>query len=262
MNAQDPKIVIDNVSRTYYGKSGPVVALGDVSLEIASGEFVCVVGPSGCGKTTLLNIIAGLDFPTAGRVLLDGKEITGPGAERGVIFQQYALFPWMTVLGNVEFGLKLKGIPKAERRRIARQYIEMVGLHDFENALPKELSGGMKQRVAIARAYAVNPEVLLMDEPFGALDAQTRVQLQEALLRTWDAEKKTVFFITHDVDEAVFLASRVVIMSARPSKIDQIVEVDIPYPRTQDTKLTSHFAEIRNRVWSRVYREFLKTNPA
>lgn len=252
-----PKIEISNLSKVYNGRNGDVVALQNTDLTIQDEQFVCVVGPSGCGKTTLLNIIAGLEDATSGSVKVDGKEVHGPGKERGVVFQQYALFPWKTVLKNVEFGLKLRGMNSKERQEKAEQYLELVGLKDFIHAYPKELSGGMKQRVAIARAYAVEPEVLLMDEPFGALDAQTRAQLQEELLKTWQQKKKTCFFITHDVDEAVLLAQRVIIMSARPGRIKEIIDVDIPYPRDQATKLDERFIDIKNDIWSKVYKEYL-----
>lgn len=253
-----PKIEISQLSKIYKGRTGDVTALQNTDLTIGQNEFVCVVGPSGCGKTTLLNIIAGLEDATSGSVKVDGVEVKGPGKERGVVFQQYALFPWKTVLKNVEFGLKLRGLNKQERRETAEKYLEIVGLKDFAHAYPKELSGGMKQRVAIARAYAVQPEVLLMDEPFGALDAQTRAQLQEELLKTWQTEKKTCFFITHDVEEAVILAQKVIIMSARPGRIKEIIEVDIPYPRDQSTKLDERFVQIKNEIWSKVYREYLE----
>ena len=193
-----------------------------------------------------------------GNVFVDGKKVQGTGVERGVVFQQYALFPWLTVKKNVEFGLRLKNLPEDEIEEIAMKYIRMVDLEKFTNAYPKELSGGMKQRVAIARAYAVNPEVLLMDEPFGALDAQTRTQLQSELLKTWQEERKTCFFITHDVEEAIILAQRVVIMSARPGRIKEIVEIDIPYPRTQETRMDPTFIELKNFIWSRVYQEYLE----
>ncbi|WP_036745686.1 ABC transporter ATP-binding protein [Paenibacillus sp. UNC451MF] len=253
-----PKIEISQLSKIYKGRTGDVTALQNTDLTIGQNEFVCVVGPSGCGKTTLLNIIAGLEEATSGSVKVDGVEVKGPGKERGVVFQQYALFPWKTVLKNVEFGLKLRGLSKQERRETAEKYLEIVGLKDFAHAYPKELSGGMKQRVAIARAYAVQPEVLLMDEPFGALDAQTRAQLQEELLKTWQTEKKTCFFITHDVEEAVILAQKVIIMSARPGRIKEIIDVDIPYPRDQATKLDERFVQIKNEIWSKVYREYLE----
>lgn len=252
------KLKIDNVVKEYVGNKGKTVALNGVSLDIKENEFICVVGPSGCGKSTLLNIIAGLLEPTSGAVYLDGKKIEGTGVERGVVFQGYALFPWRTVLKNVMFGLEMKRMPKAEAEKIAMKYIKSVGLEGFEHAYPKELSGGMRQRVAIARAYAANPEVLLLDEPFGALDAQTRVQLQSELLNTWEHEKKTCFFITHDVDEAIILAQRVIIMSARPGRIKKIVDIDIPYPRTQATKTDPRFLELKTEIWNEVYQEFLE----
>ena len=252
------KLKIDNVKKIYQTRKGEMTALNGVNLDIKENEFICVVGPSGCGKSTLLNIIAGLDTPTSGAVYIDGKKIEGTGTERGVVFQQYALFPWLTVLKNVMFGLKLQGKSDAEAKKIAMKYIKMVQLEDFVNHYPKELSGGMKQRVAIARAYAVKPEVLLMDEPFGALDAQTRTQLQTELLKTWESERKTCFFITHDVDEAIILAQRVIVMSARPGRIKDIVDIDIPYPRDQETKMSPRFMELKNHIWSQVYQEYLE----
>ncbi len=252
------KLKIDNVVKEYVGNKGKTIALNGVSLDIKENEFICVVGPSGCGKSTLLNIIAGLLEPTSGAVYLDGKKIEGTGVERGVVFQGYALFPWRTVLKNVMFGLEMKRMPKAQAEEIAKKYIKAVGLEGFEHAYPKELSGGMRQRVAIARAYAADPEVLLLDEPFGALDAQTRVQLQSELLNTWEHEKKTCFFITHDVDEAIILAQRVIIMSARPGRIKRIVDIDIPYPRTQATKTDPRFLELKTEIWNEVYQEFLE----
>ena len=252
------KLKIDNVVKEYVGNKGKTVALNGGSLDIKENEFICVVGPSGCGKSTLLNIIAGLLEPTSGAVYLDGKKIEGTGVERGVVFQGYALFPWRTVLKNVMFGLEMKRMPKDQAEKIAKKYIKAVGLEGFEHAYPKELSGGMRQRVAIARAYAADPEVLLLDEPFGALDAQTRVQLQSELLNTWEHEKKTCFFITHDVDEAIILAQRVIIMSARPGRIKKIVDIDIPYPRTQATKTDPRFLELKTEIWNEVYQEFLE----
>ena len=252
------KVHIDNVKKTYQGKHGEVVALNGVSLDIRDNEFVTVVGPSGCGKSTLLNIIAGLLEPTSGEVVCNGKKVSGTGQDRGVVFQQYALFPWLTVKKNVEFGLNMKGVKGTEAEEIAMKYIRMVDLEKFADHYPKELSGGMKQRVAIARAYAADPEVLLMDEPFGALDAQTRTQLQQELLDTWEKEMKTCFFITHDVDEALILGERVVIMSARPGRIKDIVVNDIPYPRDQETKMSPRFLELKNQIWSQVYQEYLE----
>ena len=253
-----PKVVIKDVKKIYEGRNGPVVALNGANLEIQDNEFICVVGPSGCGKSTLLNILAGLLEPTSGEVLVDGKPVEGTSVDRGVVFQQYALFPWLTVKKNVEFGLKLQKKSPAECEEIAMKYIKMVGLEKFTNSYPKELSGGMKQRVAIARAYAVNPSLLLMDEPFGALDAQTRTQLQTELLKTWEEEKKSCFFITHDVEEAILLASRVVVMSARPGRIKEVIDIDIPYPRDQESKMLPRFTELKNYIWNMVYKEYLE----
>jgi len=247
------KISFRDVGKTFPAKAGVFTALDSVSLDIADEEFVTVVGPSGCGKSTLLGMAAGLVEPTAGEVLVDGSPVAGPGPDRGVIFQQYALFPWLSVRKNVEFGLKLTGLPAEERQRRTERAIDLVGLTDFADALPKTLSGGMKQRCAIARAYAVNPAVLLMDEPFGALDALTRVQMQDQLLATWSRERRTVLFITHDVDEAVYLARRVVVMAARPGRIQKIVDVGLPYPRTEEIRLSPEFSRIRNEGWHSVY---------
>lgn len=247
-------ISVVNATKIYETQRGRTVSLDRVSLDIAQGEFITLVGPSGCGKSTMLNLIGGLLMPSSGQVLVNGQPVTGPGPDRGVIFQQYALFPWLTAQQNVEFGLRLQGLGKREQSERARQYLRLVGLQDFAHALPRELSGGMKQRCAIARAYAVNPSLLLMDEPFGALDALTRVQMQDDLLATWEQERKTVVFITHDVDEAVYLASRVVVMSPRPGRISEIIDVPLPYPRNEDLRLSPQFAQIRARVWRGVHR--------
>lgn len=249
----EAKIRFENVGRIFGSANGTFTALENFNLDVYDGEFITVVGPSGCGKSTAMNIVAGLLEVSSGKCLVDGEAVSGPGPDRGVIFQQYALFPWLTVRENVEFGLKLKGIGRKERREIADHYIDLVGLSDFAEALPKMLSGGMKQRCAIARAYAVNPKVLLMDEPFGALDALTRVRMQEQLLETWSKERRTVMFITHDVDEAVYLANRVIVMAARPGRLQEVIGVDLPYPRTDEIRLSPEFAEIRNRVWHAVY---------
>lgn len=253
----EPLIKIEHVNKTFKGISGDVEALKDVNLEIDENEFVCIVGPSGCGKTTLLNILAGLETYDSGRVTMNNEPIVGPGIDRGVIFQQYALFPWLTVRKNMEFGLKYRRYSKEKKKEIIDHYMKMVGLTEFANAYPKELSGGMKQRVAIARGYATSPQVLLMDEPFGALDAQTRAQLQEDLLRTWENERKTCFFITHDVEEAVLLSQRVILMSARPGRVTETVKIDLPYPRNQETKILPRFNEIKNHIWANVYQEYL-----
>ncbi len=252
------KVSIQGIEKKYNTRKGEVVALNGVNFDFKDNEFICVIGPSGCGKSTLLNIIAGLLEPTAGQILVDGKPIQGTGTDRGVVFQQYALFPWLTVKKNVEFGLKLKGLSKDECDSIAMKYLKMVELEKFADSYPKELSGGMKQRVAIARAYAMNPEVLLMDEPFGALDAQTRTQLQTELLKAWQEENKTCFFVTHDIEEAIVLATRVVIMSARPGRIKEVVDIDIPYPRDQETKMSERFIELKNHIWGQVYQEYLE----
>lgn len=253
-----PEIEIRGVTKSYETREGSFLALEEVNLDVEKNEFICVVGPSGCGKTTMMNIIAGLNPPSTGTVKVRGEVVTGPGKGKGVVFQQYALYPWLTVEKNVEFGLRMKGVDKKKRREIAQKYIKIVGLERFAKSYPKELSGGMKQRVAIARAYTTGPEVLLMDEPFGALDAQTRAQLQENLLNTWQQEKKTCFFITHDVEEAVLLSTKVIIMSAGPGRIREIVDVHLPYPRNQETKLTPEFNELKNEIWNKVYREYLE----
>ena len=257
-NNSKVRVRIDNVRKVFNTRNGEMVALNGVNLDIHDNEFICVVGPSGCGKSTLLNIIAGLSEPTSGKVYCDGKEVTGTGTERGVVFQQYALFPWLTVKKNVMFALEMRGVKGKAAEEEAMKYLEMVQLAKFADHYPKELSGGMKQRVAIARAYAAEPEVLLMDEPFGALDAQTRTQLQTELLETWEKKRKTCFFITHDVEEAIILAQRVIIMSARPGRIKDIVDINIPYPRTQETKMTPEFMELKNHIWGQVYQEYLE----
>ncbi|MGZ4966412.1 MAG: ABC transporter ATP-binding protein [Chthoniobacterales bacterium] len=226
------KLAIENVSKSFQTSSGRVQALEDVSLSVDEGEFVCLVGASGCGKSTLLNIIAGLEKPDSGTVLADGKPVTGPGRERLVMFQEAALFPWLTVIGNVLFGLKLKpNLTNKDRVDVARYYLELVGLTRFEHANIHELSGGMKQRVALARALAPNPRVLLMDEPFAALDALTREQLYGDIQRIWQARHKTIVFVTHNVREAACLGDRVILMSPNPGRIDEEFAVDLPRPR-------------------------------
>lgn len=239
----DYEIEISGVTQEFEKKDGKFLALDTVNLNVEQNEFICVVGPSGCGKTTLLNIIAGLCKPTTGTVKVRGELVTGPGKGKGVVFQQYALYPWLTVEKNVEFGMRMKGVPKAERAEIAKKYIDLVGLSKFAKAYPKELSGGMKQRVAIARAYATAPEVLLMDEPFGALDALTRDHLNEELLKIWQKTKKTVIFVTHSIEEATFLSDRVLVMSARPGRVKEMVEIDLPRPRGEATRNDPKFTE-------------------
>ena len=220
-----------------------VVALADVNLSVKENEFVCIVGPSGCGKSTLLRILAGLELPSGGRALMKGVEIEGPGRERGMVFQEYSLMPWRSVEENVWMGPELLGRPSAERRAVAAHYIELVKLNGFERAFPHELSGGMRQRVAIARALANDPEVLLMDEPFGALDSHTRIILQKELLKIWQAHRKTILFVTHSVDEAVFLADRIVVMSARPGRVVLEESLDLPHPRKRDNPLYARTLE-------------------
>lgn len=237
------------------GKKGPVTAIDHVNLEVKEGEFVMIVGPSGCGKTTLINILGGLNTATSGEVLLDGKPVQGPGADRGMVFQGYSLFPWLTVQKNVEFGLKMKKMPKAERETQAKKFIDLVGLTGFENALPKQLSGGMKQRVAIARTLANEPEILLMDEPFGALDAQTRVVMQELLADISKKTKTTILFITHDIDEAVLLGDRIYVMSRRPGTIREVLDVNLPGTRSHESLVLPEFLETKKKIMDMLWKE-------
>jgi ABC-type nitrate/sulfonate/bicarbonate transport system ATPase subunit len=236
---------IRGVERRFAGVGGGTLALRATDLAVQENDFVTILGPSGCGKSTLLRIVAGLDVPTAGEVLLDGRRIDRPGADRGMVFQSYTLFPWLTVLDNVCFGLRERGLPRAQQLEIAHGFIAKVGLAGFEAHYPKQLSGGMQQRTAIARALANGPRMLLMDEPFGALDHQTRELMQELLLGIWEAERKTVLFVTHDIDEAVFMASRVVVMSARPGRIKLDRAVELPHPRHYSVKTTPAFAALK-----------------
>ncbi|SEI22943.1 ABC transporter ATP-binding protein [Tardiphaga sp. OK245] len=244
------KLVIDNVSRIFPAVRGgtPTRALEPTNLSVADNDFVTILGPSGCGKSTLLRMVAGLDTPTTGRILLDGKAITGPGADRGMVFQSYTLFPWLTVSENISFGLRERGVSTRERNDIAKQWLEKVGLTSFANHFPKQLSGGMQQRTAIARALANDPKILLLDEPFGALDNQTRALMQELLLGIWERERKTVIFVTHDIEEAVFLASRTVVMSARPGRIKADIAVDLPHPRHYTIKTSPAFSDLKARL--------------
>jgi len=239
-------VIVENLSKAFPKEDGDVIwALKDINLEIRDEEFVCLVGPSGCGKTTLLRIIAGLESPTTGRVIVDGNVVTGPDPRRGMVFQEYSLFPWQKVIDNIAFGLEMRGVGKEERRKIGERYLEMVGLSQFRDAYPYELSGGMRQRVAIARALANDPDVLLMDEPFGALDAQTRNRMQGELLSIWEQTKKTILFVTHSVDEAVYLSDRIVVLTPRPGSVQEIVE--IPWPRPRD-RTSIEFADVRRKV--------------
>lgn len=249
------KLQVRGLSKIYEDNSKEVVALKDVNLEVKESEFVMIVGPSGCGKTSLINIIGGLDEASAGEVLLDGKSVSGPGADRGMVFQGYSLFPWLTVQKNVEFGLKMKKISPAERVEHARKYIRLVGLEGFEDALPRQLSGGMKQRVAIARTLANEPEVLLMDEPFGALDAQTRVVMQELLADISRRTGTTILFITHDIDEAVLLGERIYVMSRRPGTVRDAITVDIPGERNHNSLVLPEFLETKKKIMDMLWQE-------
>ncbi|MEU9919944.1 ABC transporter ATP-binding protein [Streptomyces griseoluteus] len=261
-----PKIVFEDVrkdftvkDRTGAGQATRFTALDRIDLEIADGEFVVLVGPSGCGKSTLLELLGGLAQPTGGRILLDGEPVTGPGLDRGIVFQQYALLPWRTAQGNVEFGLEATGVPRRGRAARAREFLDLVGLTGFEDRHPHELSGGMRQRVAIARSLAYDPDVLLMDEPFAALDAQTRESLQDELLRIWQRTGKTVVFITHGIDEAVYLGQRVAVMTSRPGRIKQIVPVALgSRTATDDLRSSPGFARHRHEIWSLLHDEVAK----
>ncbi|AEF95907.1 ABC transporter ATP-binding protein [Methanotorris igneus] len=249
------KLELINITKKYITEKKEILAVDNVSLSVEENEFISIVGPSGCGKSTLLRIIAGLEKPTSGKVLLDGKEVKEPSAERGMVFQQYTLMPWRTVLKNVTFGLEIKKIPKEEQIKIAKKFIKMVGLEGFEDAYPYQLSGGMQQRVAIARTLANDPEIVLMDEPFGALDTQTRAILQNELLKIWQKEKKTVLFVTHSVDEAVYLSDRIVVMTARPGKIKKIIPIELKRPRD---RTSIEFLEYKKKIVDELKDEVLK----
>ena len=250
------QLSIRGVSRTFGGARGQQTqALQPIDFEVRENDFVTILGPSGCGKSTLLRIVAGLDRPTEGRVLLDGQAITGPGADRGVVFQSYTLFPWLTIAKNIRFGLRERGMSEAEQKERSAFFIAKVGLRGFENHFPKQLSGGMQQRTAIARALANDPKMLLLDEPFGALDHQTRVLMQELLLGIWESARKTVLFVTHDIDEAVFMANRVAVFSARPGRIKTEIAVDFPHPRHYTLKTTPEFMQIKARLTEEIRAE-------
>ena len=249
------KLQVRDLSKIYEDNGRAVVALEGVNLEVKESEFVMIVGPSGCGKTSLINIIGGLDEASSGEVLLDGKAVSGPGADRGMVFQGYSLFPWLSVQKNVEFGLKMKKVSAAERAEHAKKYIRLVGLEGFEDALPRQLSGGMKQRVAIARTLANEPEVLLMDEPFGALDAQTRVVMQELLADISRRTGTTILFITHDIDEAVLLGERIYVMSRRPGTVRDAITVDIPGERNHNSLILPEFLETKKKIMDMLWQE-------
>ncbi|CAN7360754.1 MULTISPECIES: ABC transporter ATP-binding protein [unclassified Acidovorax] len=249
-------VSIQAVSRVFETAKGQrTQALQPVDFEVRDNDFVTILGPSGCGKSTLLRIVAGLDHATSGRVLLDGVPVEGPGADRGMVFQSYTLFPWLTIEQNIRFGLRERGMPEAQQKERAAYFIAKVGLRGFEQHFPKQLSGGMQQRTAIARALANDPKILLMDEPFGALDNQTRVLMQELLLGIWEAERKTVLFVTHDIDEAIFMANRVAVFSARPGRIKTELAVDLPHPRHYTIKTSPEFMDLKARLTEEIRAE-------
>jgi ABC-type nitrate/sulfonate/bicarbonate transport system ATPase subunit len=254
------ELQIKGVGRTFPGVHGgkPTVALQPTDLDIAQNDFVTVLGPSGCGKSTLLRIIAGLDSPTTGSVALEGKVVRGPGADRGMVFQSYTLFPWLTVAENIAFGLRERGMPEAQRTQVAREWCARVGLTGFEAHYPKQLSGGMQQRTAIARVLANDPKIMLLDEPFGALDNQTRALMQELLLGIWEADRKTVLFVTHDIDESIFMANRVVVMSARPGRIKCDARIDLPHPRHYTMKTSPEFSRYKAQLTEEIRAEAVK----
>jgi len=256
---EQPKIAINHLSHWFGTSKKRLLVLNNVSLALADNEFVSVVGTSGCGKSTLLNVVAGLIDPQEGEVRVDGQPVTGPGRDRGVVFQTYTLFPWMPVWKNVEFALKKSGFSKKEKRELVSHYIETVGLKGFEKAFPNQLSGGMRQRVAIARALVYKPAVLLMDEPFGALDAQTRGMMQELLLRVWEEHRITVLFITHDVDEAIFMSDRVLVMTARPGEIKKEFRVDLAHPRRYEIMTSPEFVALKHAIIEAIREETLKS---
>jgi NitT/TauT family transport system ATP-binding protein len=255
-----PKLTINKVALRFKSPTGVLVtALENISLGVEDKEFSVIVGPSGCGKTSLLRLVAGLIEPTEGSISLDHSVVSGPGKDRGMVFQSYTLFPWLTVRDNVEFGLRIGGIPAAQRNEISRRYISQVGLTGFEQLYPKQLSGGMMQRVALARALANDPAILLMDEPFGALDSQTRSLMQELLLDIWQSSHKTVLFITHDIDESILLGDRVYVMTARPGRIKEMVEIDLPRPRTVEMLTSDAFMAIKRRIMHSIHEEAMRS---
>ena len=255
-----PRLSIEGVSRVFPGVNGGAAtqALQETSLAVEDNDFIAILGPSGCGKSTLLRIVAGLDTATSGRVLLDGQPVTGPGADRGMVFQSYTLFPWLTVRENIGFGLRERGVAERERNDIVSRYIAGMGLEGFEGHYPRQLSGGMQQRTALARALANDPKILLLDEPFGALDHQTRSLMQELLLETWEAHRKTILFVTHDIEEAAFMANRVAVFSARPGRIKADVPIDLGHPRHYTVKTTSRFAEYKALLTEEIRAEALR----
>ncbi|MEP7282783.1 MAG: ABC transporter ATP-binding protein [Rubrivivax sp.] len=252
------RIRFDGVGVEFPTAAGPMTVVDGIDLDIAQGEFVSIIGPSGCGKTTLMNVVGGFTRPTRGQVLLDGKPVQSPGPDRGVIFQEYGVFPWLTVRGNIEFGLRLRANRRhaGQRSEIVARYMALMGLTDFADHHPKHLSGGMRQRLALARAYAVQPEFLLMDEPFGALDAQTRGAMQDLLLQVLASEGKTVLLITHSVDEAIYLSSRIVVVTARPARVREVIAVPFGYPRDESVHEDPRFAALRAQIRALVMEEY------
>jgi NitT/TauT family transport system ATP-binding protein len=250
-------LAIEGVSRVFPPVRGaePTRALEPIDLAVGHNDFVTILGPSGCGKSTLLRLVAGLDTATTGRVVLDGRPIAGPGPDRGMVFQSYTLFPWLSIADNIAFGLREKGVPAAARARTVAAWLERVGLTGFAHHYPKQLSGGMQQRTAIARALANDPKILLLDEPFGALDNQTRGLMQELLLGIWERDQKTVLFVTHDIEEAIFLASRVMVMTARPGRIKAEVAIDLPHPRHYTIKTSPEFSALKARLTEEIRAE-------
>ena len=242
------KLKVEDLSKKFDTQKGEILALKKINFQIHRREFISVIGPSGCGKTTLIRILAGLDFPTSGNVLLEGRRMEGPGAERGMVFQDYTLFPWLSVKKNVMFGLEIKGLGKLKAEAEAMEWLEMVGLSKFTDSYPEQLSGGMKQRVAIARSLANRPEILFLDEPFGALDAQTRSSMQAYLLKIWQNVDVTVLFVTHDLDEAIYLSDRILVLRANPGEIDELIEVPVPRPRSPEQFLTPEFLATKKRL--------------
>lgn len=247
-NLANSVIYVKDLQKTYFTAKGAVTAMKDVNINVMENEFVSIVGPSGCGKSTLLRMIAGLDEATSGRIVINDRDVIGPGADRGMVFQSYTLFPWKTVAENIKFGLKLRKLPKQEQEEICDKYLKVIKLEKFKNSYPNEISGGMKQRVAIARALANSPEVLLMDEPFSALDPQTKADMQLLMRQIWQVEKPTVMFVTHDIEEAVFLSSKIYVLTARPGTVKAEVPVYLPYDRTLKLKDTDEFFSIRKSV--------------
>ena len=252
------KLAVETVSKAFPGlrRGPPTRALEPIDLAVADNDFISILGPSGCGKSTLLRIVAGLEAPSTGRVLVDGRAVASPGPDRGMVFQSYTLFPWLRE--NICFGLREKGVPQAEQDRIAARFLDRVGLRGFEDHYPKMLSGGMQQRTALARALANDPKILLLDEPFGALDHQTRALMQELLLGIWEADRTTVLFVTHDIDEAIFMANRVAVMTARPGRVKSDVRIDLPHPRHYTVKTTPEFSAYKARLTEEIRVESIK----